>query len=788
MMNRTFASAALCFCLFLSAPAPAKVQRPLDPDKLRKIDAAIGTAIDEGRLPGAVVWVEHGGDHYWKAFGNRSLAPTDELMTRDTIFDLASCTKVCATTPAIMLLIQRGQVKLDNTVHSYIPEFGGGGKERITVRQLLTHTSGLTEDISTSPAWKGTETAIHMAAATKLRADPGTEFRYSDINFFLLGEIVARVSHEPLNVFCAREIYQPLKMNDTGFLPDKSKLSRIAPTEMTDGVMLRGVVHDPTARCMGGVAGHAGLFSTASDLSRYLHMMMNMGELDGVRIFKPETVKLMTSVQTPPGMDERRGFGWDIDSGFSRLRGTHFPRGGYGHTGFTGTAIWVDPFSKTFFIFLSNRVHPDGKGNVLKLYRAMGTLSAEAVTDFDFNFVPNALPPFPRHHVVPPLETNKPASYQPHVLNGIDVLVNENFAPLKGLRIGLITNPTGKDMGRYPDIDLLRNAPGVQLKALFGPEHGFYGNFDEPVSDAVDEHTGLHIYSLYGTNKAPTEEQMADLDALVFDIQDVGCRFYTYTSTLGLAMDAANQEGLKFFVLDRINPINGTMIDGPVLTEKTSFVGYHYVPVRTGMTEGELAEMYKSERHFDNLDLTVIPLQGWNRKLWYDETGQPWINPSPNMRSLTEAMLYPGIGLLEECKLSVGRGTGTPFEVIGAPYIEDVRLADALNKEKLPGVRFVPVRFTPTDYIYKNQSCGGVNIILIDREQCRVVDVALAIAKILNRWYPDQFEVDKMDPLLLDSATLQAIQDDKGLAEIHELWSAKLEDFKSRREKYLLYH
>ena len=718
-MNKSLSCTALC--LFLAIlPAVAATVPPLDPVKLRKIDAAIEQAIDEQRLPGAVLWVEHGSNQYWKAYGNRALIPDVEPMTRDTIFDAASVTKVLATTPAVMKLWERGKINLDEPVHSYIPEFTGDGKEKITVRQLLTHTSGLTEDVPYVPKWKGTESAIRLAAATKLRAAPGTEFRYSDINFFLLGEIVARVSHESLNAFCAKEIYKPLKMADTGYLPDKTKLPRIAPTEMTDGVMLRGVVHDPTARMMGGVAGHAGAFTTAPDLARYARMMLNLGELDGVRIFKPETVKMMTSVQTPPGIDERCGFGWDIDSGFSSPRGEHFPLGSYGHTGFTGLAFWIDPFSKSFFIFLSNRVHPDGKGSVLELYRTIGTLAAEAVTDFDFNHVPGALTPFPRHKTAPPAASPKPAADLPRVLNGIDVLVNENFAPLKGLRIGLITNPTGKDWHRYPTIDLLRNAPGVELKALFGPEHGFYGNFDEPVSDAVDEHTGLPIYSLYGEHRAPTPAQMADLDALVFDIQDVGCRFYTYTSTLGLAMEAANKEGLKFFVLDRINPINGLMIDGPVLTGKTSFVGWHPVPVRTGMTEGELADLYKAERHFDNLDLTVIPLQGWSRSLWYDATGQPWINPSPNMRSLTEAALYPGIGLLENCALSVGCGTGTPFEVIGAPYIEDVRLAAALNQAGLPGVRFVPIRFTPTDYIYKNQSCGGVNIILTDREHCQV--------------------------------------------------------------------
>jgi len=764
-----------------AALASTLAANSLDSAKLAEIDDAIQKGVGEHRLPGAVVWVEHGGEIYWKAYGNRSLVPTVETMTRDSIFDAASLTKVLAGTPAIMLLVERGKVSLDAPVSTYIPEYTGE-KGKITIRELMTHTSGLPPDVSTKPKWEGKETAIQKAAAMNLNSEPGTTFRYSDINFFTIGEIVARVSGMPLEKFCAREIYRPLKMTDTGFLPPPSKIPRIAPTEMTDGVMLRGIVHDPTARFMGGVAGHAGLFTTAPDMARYARMMLNMGELDGKRIFKPETVKLMTSVQTPPGMEDRRGLGWDIDSGFSSPRGHHFPLGSYGHTGFTGTAFWIDPFSRTFFIFLSNRVHPDGKGNVIGLYRAIGTLAAESVTDFNFDSVPGALAAV--RSKTEPSTTNKPTA---SVLEGIDVLVKENFAPLKGLRIGLITNPTGQDAQRRSTIDLLRNAPGVQLKILFGPEHGLYGNFDAPVQDGVDSHTGLPVISLYGNRHAPTPEQLTNLDALVFDIQDVGCRFYTFTTTLGMCMEAANEAGLKFFVLDRVNPINGLMIDGPVRSGPSSFVAYYPEPVRYAMTEGELAAMCKAERHWDKLDLTVIKLEGWQRNQWFDQTGLPWINPSPNMRGLAEAMLYPGVGLLEGCHISVGRGTGTPFEIIGAPYIDDLRLAEAMNSEGLPGVRFVPVRFTPSEYIFKGETCGGVDIILTDRERCRVVDIGVLAAKILNRWYPEAFQLHKMQTLLVDEPTLQAIQQDKPLSEIRALWSEKTEEFAIRREKYLLY-
>ncbi|MEO7297614.1 MAG: exo-beta-N-acetylmuramidase NamZ domain-containing protein [Verrucomicrobiota bacterium] len=756
---------------------------PMDRAVLSRMDAQINAAIAEKKLPGAVIWVEHDGDVYHKAFGDRAVEPRYEEMTRDTIFDAASLTKTVAGTPAIMILVERGLVRLDEKVSAYIPEFKGGGKEAVTVKQLLTHTSGLRPDVDTKTRWQGNDAAIRLAAEEKLQSAPGEKVVYSDINLFLVGEIVQRVSKMKLNEFVAKEIYQPLKMLDTGYLPPKEKIPRIAPTEPTAGEMLRGVVHDPTARFMGGVAGHAGIFTTAADLARYARMLLNNGELDGVRVFKPETVKLMTSVQTPPGNPSRRGLGWDIDSGFSRPRGEIFPLGSFGHTGFTGNAFWIDPFSKTFWIFLSNRVHPDGKGNVLDLYKSLGTLAAEAVTDFDFSYVQNALPPKTSEKQA---ATNELSNEIPGVLNGIDVLQKQNFAPLKGLRVGLITNHTGKNRQRYPTIDLLMNAPDVQLKALFAPEHGLYGLLDEAVADSVDERTGLPVYSLYGKNRAPTAEQMRGLDALVFDIQDVGCRFYTYISTMGLAMEAAGKNGLKYFVLDRVNPIRGDVMDGPMLTGKTSFVGYHALPLRYGMTIGELAKMFNAERKFKT-DLTVISMEGWSRKQWFDETALPWGNLSPNMRNLTEATLYAGVGVLETTSVSVGRGTDTPFEILGAPYIHDLRLAYELNKIGLKGVRFVPIRFTPNDSVFKNQSCAGVNIILTDRDHCDVVDIGLSIAKILHRWYPEQFGLKKMDRLLINKQILAAIKEDKSLDEIKKLYAKDLEGFTKRREPFLLY-
>jgi uncharacterized protein YbbC (DUF1343 family) len=527
------------------------------------------------------------------------------------------------------------------------------------------------------------------------------------------------------------------------------------------------------------------LFVTAADLARYARMYLNEGSLEGTRIFKPETIRLMTSVQTPESFSGRRGLGWDIDTGYSGPRGELFPLGSFGHTGWTGTSIWIDPFSQSFVIFLSNRNHPDEHGNVGPLRAQLGTLAAEAIPDFNFAFVPGSLPPRPdkEEHPARSARASRPSNL--HTLNGIDVLAKQGFGVLKGLRVGLITNHTGEDRERNPTIDLLRKAPGVQLQALFSPEHGLRGVKDEHVANSVDEQTGLPVYSLYGPTTKPTADQLKDLDALVFDIQDVGCRFYTYTATMAKAMEAAAENGKKYFVLDRVDPINGVAIDGPVLTGQPSFVGYHVVPLRYGMTMGELAKMFNAERKC-GADLTVIPLENWRRDAWFDQTGLPWTNPSPNMRNLTEAILYPGVGLLESA-VSVGRGTDTPFEVVGAPYVDDRKFAEELNRAALPGVRFVPIRFTPTASIHSNQVCGGVYILLTERDRCRVVDIGLLLAETLYRLYPQEFKPEKLGHLLLDDPTLEAIKAGKPLPEIRAAWQAGLDDFQKRRAKYLLY-
>jgi uncharacterized protein YbbC (DUF1343 family) len=445
----------------------------------------------------------------------------------------------------------------------------------------------------------------------------------------------------------------------------------------------------------------------------------------------------------------KRAGGFDVDSSFSRPRGDLFPIGSFGHTGFTGVWYWIDPASNSFYIFLSNR----GRGVVLALQKELGTLAAES---FGYR--------------TPVRRRIDWVTGGADVQNGIDVLHAGDYRQLQGLRVGLITNQTGIDRAWNPTVDLLRSAPGVQLVALFSPEHGIRGEVDKNVAD--DRISGLPLYSLYGERRAPSPEQLANLDALVFDIQDIGTRFYTYISTLGLAMEAAARAHKKFIVLDRVNPIGGEAVEGPIAEGKSTFTSFHRIPVRHGMTVGELARMFREERHID-VELEVVPLRGWKRELYQDEAGLPWIDTSPNMRSLDAATLYPGIGLLESA-VSVGRGTATPFEILGAPYIDGARLAAAVQ---IPGLRLEPTRFTPLTSIYAMQPCGGVRLIITDRKALQPVRAGLAIAAALQRLYDrEEFIRSRMAPLLRNQAALAGGD-----------YSGDEQEFRRRRAKYLLY-
>jgi uncharacterized protein YbbC (DUF1343 family) len=663
------------------------------PLALASIDAAVEEAMADRKVPGAVVVVgRHDRVLFRQAYGFRQLQPERVPMTVDTLFDLASLTKPIATATSVMVLAEQGRLGLDDPLARYVPACAGGGKGAITLRQLLLHTSGLPADTPKDDFAHGRDEAVRRICNVPLRAAPGAKSIYSDVGFVLLEEVVRRVTSEELPLFARRAVFAPLGMSDTDYIPSESRRRRAAWTELVDGTWRAGVVHDPRAFLLGGVAGHAGLFSTADDLALYARALLGGGQVDGRRVLSTRSVAAMIAPHDVP--DGIRALGWQVDSTW---RGAGLSPRAIGHFGFTGTAMWIDPDKDLFTVVLTNRVHPDGTGDAKPLVRRINTLAAQAIG-----------PVVGRVEACPERRDD--------VLTGIDVLREERFERLHGARVGLITNASGRARDGMSSADLLANAPDVTLVALFTPEHGLGADRDGKVANGVDEHLGLPVYSLYGDALAPSADSLAGIDTLVFDVQDVGTRFFTYASTMRRAMEAARDHDLRFVVLDRPNPIDGTDVAGPVLVPPGgSFVNYHALPVRHGMTVGELAYLFDADDHL-GVALSVVPMRGWRRASYGDETGLPWVNPSPNLHSVDEALLYPALGLLEATNLSVGRGTDGPFERVGAPWIDADVLAATLASEAPPGVEFAREAFTPSVDRYAGQRCHGVHVAVRDRE------------------------------------------------------------------------
>jgi uncharacterized protein YbbC (DUF1343 family)/CubicO group peptidase (beta-lactamase class C family) len=772
------------------------------------VDSIVQQAIAEG-VPGAVLLVGHNGQViYRKAYGSRALEPKREAMTLDTVFDLASLTKVIATTTAVMQLVEQGAVRMNDPVAKYVPEFAQNGKEDITVRQLLTHYSGLAPDIELTPAFDSKESAYRLAFAETPQQAPGSGFVYSDTNFIVLGAMVEKVAGETLDAYTERHIFVPLKMAHTRFLPPAAWRAKIAPTEYDEHEhMLRAVVHDPRARRMGGVAGHAGLFSTADDLAKFAQALLN----GGGRILSAAMVTKMTSPEQPPSAPVLRGFGWDIDSPFSSNRGDLLPVGSFGHTGFTGTSVWIDPTTNTYIILLTNAVHPRGKGNAIALRSKVATEVAAAL-----NLSSSEKDALRWKSITGYNEAQSAArrmsARNGTVKTGIDVLEEHGFDVLKGAedqptvppsakeegigapvkkRIGLVTNQTGADAEGRRTIDVLNQAPGVSLEAIFSPEHGVTGTLDTTdVGNSKDAVTGIPVYSVYGAKDAmrrPPPDVMKTLDAVVFDIQDAGARFYTYETTLGYFLEGAATAGIELIVLDRPDPVTGSFVQGPETDAgHETFTNYWTVPVRHGMTMGELAKMFNAERNI-NAKLTVVPMEGWQRGDWFDSTGLTWVNPSPNLRSVTEAALYPGVALIEGTNVSVGRGTDTPFELLGAPWMKSRELAAYLNARGIAGVRFVPVTFTPTSSNYSGQVCSGVNLVVTDRNGFDAPELGIELASALHKLYPADFKLEKINDLLVNQSVFDALVEGRDPRRIAQDWQEELEKFQAMRKKYLLY-
>jgi len=766
----------------LEPPKPA-VEAPRYPPvtdpRLSRLNTIIPAQLAAGGVSGAVVVVGHQGQIiYRQAFGQRAVTPQVLPMTTDTIFDIASLTKVVATTIAIMQLADAGKIQLDKPVAAYWPIFAAHGKGGITIRHLLTHTSGLRADVNPRQHWSGYDGGLVAVAEDQPVYPPGNGFKYSDANFIVLGEIVRRVSGLPLNVYCEQYIFKPLGLRYTGFLPSPALRARIAPSDVR-----WGEVHDPTAHRLGGVAGNAGVFATADDLAVICQMILNQGSYQGRRLLSAKAVAVMLKPQRLAGGGIVRALGWDMYSPYSRVFNQAFPFGSFGHTGYTGTSIWIEPQSQTYVIILTNRLHPHGRGDVKMLRAAVSAAVAQAL-----GLGTPALRAQADFGLPPTLDLGHGASDTPdRVKPGIDVLAAQGFGPLVGKRVGVITNHTGRSASGRSTLEVLRQAPGVTVRAIFSPEHGLGGNLDEKVASGRDPATGLPVYSLYGDVKRPTPEMLRGLDALVYDIQDVGVRFYTYITTMAYAMEAAAAQGLDFIVLDRPNPITAAVVQGPVLEPSLkSFVGYFPLPVRYGMTPGELAKLVNQENRI-GARLYVVKMAGYHRDKWFDQTGLAWQPPSPNLRTMTQTILYPGVALVESANVSVGRGTSNPFEVVGAPWISGEGLARYLTAREIPGVAFAPVSFIPANNRYRGQRCQGVRLKVTDRQVLDSPYLGIELAAALHQLYPQHFQLDRNLGMIGSRQVLADIKNGLDPRQIRQRWQGQLNAFLRLRQNYLLY-
>jgi uncharacterized protein YbbC (DUF1343 family)/CubicO group peptidase (beta-lactamase class C family) len=741
------------------------------------IDAIVATQIAAGRIPGAVIVAGDAQAPTWRyAAGARTRGPQPEPMTMDTVFDLASLTKVIATTTAVLQLVETGRLELDAPVSRYWPAFGAHGKVDITVRELLAHTSGLPPDVPIAHATDADD-VLREAADVVPGAAPGTRVIYSDVNFIVLAKLVERVSGERFDAWCRAHIFAPLGMVDTGFRPDAALAARVAPT----GGAVRGIVHDPIAARMGGIAGHAGLFSTANDLTRYARMLLQGGTLDGVRILSASSVALLaqpaSAIDAPPW----RGLGWEPGAPLVANRDRLVPIGALHHTGYTGTALWIDFATERFLIVLTNRVLMGTRGDAEPLRAQVSALVASDAPRLSEAQLAQRLPWT--------ASTLAAAQVIPHahgpVMSGIDVLAAQGFAPLAGLRVGLLTNRSGIDAEGRRTIDVLAHVPGVALRALFAPEHGLNGDVDAPFGDTRDAATGLPVISLYGNGQRFPAHALDGLDALVFDLQDAGVRFFTYETTLGYALEATAARGIPVFVLDRPDPPGAARFGGPVLdARRTSFTGYTALPLQPGMTVGELAQYFNGERRI-GADLHVIPMSGYRREMLFADTGLAWAPLSPNLRTPQALALYPDVALIEGANVSVGRGTPHPFEWIGAPWIDGAVLADALNAAHA-GARFEPIDFVPTESAWHGVLCHGVRVVSVDAAREPGL-LGLTLVAALHRAWPQTFDIAATRALIGSDAVWEALGRNADPAQALALARQQTRAFAPKRMRYLIY-
>lgn len=749
--------------------SPPASGAPLD---FSGLDPLITRAIEQRKLPGCVVTI---GNRervvFQRAYGQRALLPIQDPMTLETRFDLASLSKSVVTAIAVLQLVERGTLTLDTPAAEWLPELAQGRgarlKRTITVRQLLLHSSGLPAVTPLSDFEYPRDVAMAKMLGAAPVSSPGQRFLYSDVGYIALGELLARASGMDLASYAQQHIFGPLGMTRSGYTLAPEQRSEAAPTELgteRDGGWIRGVVHDPRAFRLQGVAGNAGVFSTADDLARLARALLNRGTLDGKQLLSRLGVNRMTEPHFIG--DAVRALGWDMDSRYSSNGGDLLSAQAYGHGGYTGTSLWIDPEQDLFVLFLSNRVHPDGTGNVIQLAGAIANLAVQTVTG---------------HDTAGENTDRKPTTTQ----TGVDVLIATRFEALAGKRVGLVTNNSARAGDGLSTLDHFRRAKQLTLKAIFTPEHGLDASHEGRVQHSAGQPSTVPVFSLFGEDRKPTAEMLQGIDTLVFDLQDVGVRFYTYASTLVKVLEAAAEHNVNVLVLDRPNPLGGVVVEGPLQdpTLKT-FVNYHRLPVRHGMTLGELSRLLNSERGI-HASLDVVTMTGWQRGDGFEDTGLTWTAPSPNLRSVDQMWLYPALGLLESTNLTVGRGTDLPFSIVGAPWLNASALATRL-REQFSELRAVPMEVTPQSGPYRGQLCHVVQLSLTDHERYKPVRLALAIAQYLALHHPE-WKAAEMYKMLGSRAVMSALRASRDVALLEDLWRDDLAEFVKRREHFLLY-
>ncbi len=721
------------------------------------LDALIGRAIARGELPGAVVAVgDHAGIRSLRAFGSRT---EGETMTVDTVFDLASVTKPVATASALMKLVEEGRVRLDDRASLYLPELATPDKRSITLRMLLLHTSGLPSVNPLAHYEQGRDDALSQIGRTKLLHTPGSAYQYSDLGFIVLGEVVARAAGMGLDQVVSERILAPLSMHDSSFGVRDARLTRTAPTEERDGRVIRGEVDDPRAYRLGGAAGNAGLFSTASDLSRFARMLLNRGSLDGQRVFEAHTVDMWLK---PVAIhDTTRTLGFDVQSNHAHGKGTLMSSRAVGHGGYTGTQLWIDPERDLFVILLTNRVHAGPQGTIHPL--------SGSITDLCVATVDHERESLPR------------------VLVGIDVLEAEAFARVRGKRLALLTHQAARNRRGVTTLDRLLAAPQVHVRAVLAPEHGLSSNREGHVGHARYGERQIPVFSLFGKTRRPAPHMLSGVELVVIDLVDVGTRFYTYMSTALATLEAAAELNIPVMLLDRPNPIGADTVEGPVSEpDFESFVNYHPLPLRHGMTPGELLGFLSRERGLGT-PLEVVRMLGYRRDARFPELGLTWYPPSPNLLRYEQALLYPGTAIVEGTNVSVGRGTARAFEVIGAPFIDGEALAREISAFPLEGVRVAATHFTPRIGPYAGQRVAGVSFEVSTPERFSAVKLGLAVARALHRLYPDTWESSRLAKMVAHGETAAAVLSDVAPDQLFALWQAELSEFESARAQVLLY-